>query len=104
MAIVNAGNLPVYDDIDKKLLDLCEAVLWNTDPNSTEKLLEHAQSLGKGAKKQEASDEWRSGSAEERLEYALVKVYFLELCHIFLNSILRDVLSFNPFCSVFLSF
>ena len=83
MAIVNAGNLPVYDDIDKKLLDLCEAVLWNTDPNSTEKLLEHAQSLGKGAKKQEASDEWRSGSAEERLEYALVKVprlIFLNFC------------------------
>ena len=74
MAIVNAGNLPVYDDIDKKLLDLCEAVLWNTDPNSTEKLLEHAQSLGKGAKKQEASDEWRGCCAEERLEYALVKV------------------------------
>ena len=43
MAIVNAGNLPVYDDIDKKLLELCEAVLWNTDPNATEKLLQYAQ-------------------------------------------------------------
>lgn len=43
MAIVNAGNLPVYDDIDKRLLELCEAVLWNTDPNATEKLLQHAQ-------------------------------------------------------------
>ncbi|CAB4010272.1 Methionine synthase, partial [Paramuricea clavata] len=73
MAIVNAGNLPVYDDIDKRLLELCEAVLWNTDPNATEKLLQHAQSLGKGAKKQEVSDEWRSGSPEEKLEYALVK-------------------------------
>lgn len=43
MAIVNAGNLPVYDDIEKKLLELCEAVLWNSDPNATEKLLQHAQ-------------------------------------------------------------
>ena len=43
MAIVNAGNLPVYDDIEKRLLELCEAVLWNTDPNATEKLLQHAQ-------------------------------------------------------------
>jgi 5-methyltetrahydrofolate--homocysteine methyltransferase len=43
MAIVNAGNLPVYDDIEKTLLELCEAVLWNTDPNTTEKLLQHAQ-------------------------------------------------------------
>lgn len=33
MGIVNAGNLPVYDDIDPKLLALCEAVLWNKDPN-----------------------------------------------------------------------
>ena len=43
MAIVNAGNLPVYDDIDKKLLELCEAILWNTDSNATEKLLQYAQ-------------------------------------------------------------
>ena len=33
MGIVNAGNLAVYDDIDPKLLDLCEAILWNKDPH-----------------------------------------------------------------------
>ena len=33
MGIVNAGNLPVYDDIDAKLLQLCESILWNRDPN-----------------------------------------------------------------------
>lgn len=33
MGIVNAGNLPVYDDIDPKLLQLCESILWNRDPN-----------------------------------------------------------------------
>ena len=43
MGIVNAGNLPVYDDIKKDLLDLCENVLWNKHPESTEKLLEYAQ-------------------------------------------------------------
>ena len=43
MGIVNAGNLPVYDDIKKDLLKLCEDVLWNKDPNGTEKLLEYAQ-------------------------------------------------------------
>lgn len=37
------------------------------------------QSLGKGAKKQEVSDEWRSGCAEEKLEYALVKVCLLDM-------------------------
>ena len=43
MGIVNAGNLPVYDDIDKELLKLCENIVWNKDPESTEKLLEYAQ-------------------------------------------------------------
>ena len=43
MGIVNAGNLPVYDDIDKDLLELCENVLWNKDPDGTERLLEYAQ-------------------------------------------------------------
>ena len=32
------------------------------------------QGLGKGAKKQVVTDEWRHGNVEERLEYALVKV------------------------------
>ena len=43
MGIVNAGNLPVYDDIDKELLKLCENLIWNRDPEATEKLLVYAQ-------------------------------------------------------------
>lgn len=43
MGIVNAGNLPVYDDIDKELLELCENLIWNRDPEATEKLLGYAQ-------------------------------------------------------------
>jgi len=43
MGIVNAGNLPVYDDIDKELLLLCENIIWNRDPEATEKLLLYAQ-------------------------------------------------------------
>lgn len=45
MGIVNAGNLPVYDDIDKELLLLCENIIWNKDPEATEKLLLYAQVL-----------------------------------------------------------
>ena len=33
MGIVNAGNLAVYDNIDPKLLQLCEAILRNKDPH-----------------------------------------------------------------------
>lgn len=43
MAIVNAGMLPVYDDIEPGLLKLCEDLLWNRDPDATEKLLQLAQ-------------------------------------------------------------
>lgn len=43
MGIVNAGNLPVYDDIDKELLTLCENLIWNRDGDATEKLLAYAQ-------------------------------------------------------------
>lgn len=43
MGIVNAGNLPVYDDIDKELLSLCENLIWNKDAEATEKLLAYAQ-------------------------------------------------------------
>ncbi|XP_025215640.1 methionine synthase isoform X2 [Theropithecus gelada] len=74
MGIVNAGNLPVYDDIHKELLQLCEDLIWNKDPEATEKLLRYAQTQGTGGKKVIQTDEWRNGPVEERLEYALVKV------------------------------
>ncbi|XP_041818841.1 methionine synthase isoform X2 [Chelmon rostratus] len=73
MGIVNAGNLPVYDDIDKQLLLLCENLIWNRDADATEKLLAYAQSNAKGGKKVVQTDEWREGSVEDRLEYALIK-------------------------------
>ncbi|XP_033963063.1 methionine synthase [Pseudochaenichthys georgianus] len=73
MGIVNAGNLPVYDDIDKELLLLCENLIWNRDTEATEKLLTYAQNNVKGATKVVQTDEWRKGSVEERLEYALIK-------------------------------
>uniref|UniRef100_UPI0037E924B4 methionine synthase n=1 Tax=Semicossyphus pulcher TaxID=241346 RepID=UPI0037E924B4 len=73
MGIVNAGSLPVYDDIDKELLLLCENLIWNRDTEATEKLLTYAQNNVKGGKKVVQTDEWRAGSVEDRLEYALIK-------------------------------
>ncbi|KAM7371312.1 hypothetical protein PAMP_010793 [Pampus punctatissimus] len=73
MGIVNAGNLPVYDDIDKELLLLCENLIWNRDPDATEKILTYAQNNVKGGKKVIQTDDWREGNVEERLEYALIK-------------------------------
>uniref|UniRef100_A0A4W3IM47 Methionine synthase n=1 Tax=Callorhinchus milii TaxID=7868 RepID=A0A4W3IM47_CALMI len=73
MGIVNAGNLPVYDDVDKELLELCENLIWNKDPEATDKLLRYAQNHAKGGKKVIQTDDWRYETVEERLEYALVK-------------------------------
>ncbi|CAD5120349.1 DgyrCDS8923 [Dimorphilus gyrociliatus] len=73
MGIVNAGCLPVYDDIDKTLLELCESLLWDTDPDGTEKLLQYAQSMGSAGKKEVDSEEWRKKTVEDRLSYSLVK-------------------------------
>eukprot|EP01135_Chromosphaera_perkinsii_P000618 Nk52_evm21s136 gene=Nk52_evmTU21s136 len=74
MGIVNAGNLPLYDDIDKELLDLCETCILNKSLDSTEKLLDYAQLHGKKTgKADEKVDEWRSLDVEGRLCHALVK-------------------------------
>ncbi|XP_071499462.1 methionine synthase-like [Diadema antillarum] len=73
MGIVNAGNLPLYIDIEPRLLHLCEDLLWDKDPAATEKLLEYAEGLGKGAKKAAEDETWRSLSVEGRIEHSLVK-------------------------------
>lgn len=73
MGIVNAGCLPLYDDIDKELLQLCEDILWNLDSNGTEKLLAYAEKSSEQAKVGTVIDDWRTKSIEERLQHSLVK-------------------------------
>ncbi len=74
MGIVNPAQLQVYDDIDKKLLELVEDVLLNRRDDATERLVEHAESLkGITKEKTEKDEEWRRGTVEERLSHALVK-------------------------------
>lgn len=74
MGIVNPSQLVVYDDIDKTLLELVEDVLLNRRDDATERLVEHAESLkGITKEKNEKDEEWRKGTVEERLSYALVK-------------------------------
>lgn len=86
MGIVNAGALPVYSDIDKELLDLCEDLIFNKYPEATEKMLTYAQQMKKGEKKIDADvNQWRNENVEERLKYALVKVSFVMNNHIFIK-------------------
>ena len=83
MGIVNAGQLAVYDDLDKTLRDMVEDVvldrpepLGRTDAaderTSTERLVELAETIkGSGVRKEEDLS-WRNASVEERLTHALV--------------------------------
>jgi len=73
MGIVNAGALPVYDEIDPELRDLCEDVILNRTDDGTERLLEIAERFKGGAStKKEADLSWREWPVEKRLEHALV--------------------------------
>ena len=76
--IVNAGCLPVYDDIEPSLQLICEDILWNKNPESTEKMLAYCQSKNSATTVSAVKEaEWRNWSVEKRLEHALVKVIFL---------------------------
>src|SRR5881409_1892126 len=73
MGIVNAGQLAVYEEIPKDLLELVEDVLLNRRPDSTERLLAFADSVQTSAKSEFKEDSWRQGSVEDRLKHALIK-------------------------------
>jgi 5-methyltetrahydrofolate--homocysteine methyltransferase len=74
MGIVNAGNLPVYEDIPIELRDAIEDVLFNRRPEATERLLELAQKYrSSGAEAEpEVTLAWRALPVGERLTHALV--------------------------------
>ncbi len=74
MGIVNAGQLAVYEDVPKELLEHVEDVLFNRRPDATERMLVLAESFKNvGGKKATGENlEWRNGSVRERLKHALI--------------------------------
>ncbi|MBX7513533.1 methionine synthase [Qipengyuania sp. GH38] len=74
MAIVNAGQLDVYDQIDPELREACEDVILMRREGATERLIDLAESYkGKTAADEKAAEEWRGWDVARRLEHALVK-------------------------------
>ncbi|MEP3655283.1 MAG: methionine synthase [Litorimonas sp.] len=75
MAIVNAGQLTIYDDIPDELRERVEDVILNRRHDATDRLLDIAEKYrGDGkAKAQVKDDEWRKLPVEKRLEHALVR-------------------------------
>src|ERR1700694_5866765 len=80
MGIVNAGQLVVYEDIPKDLLELVEDIIFARRPDATERLVEFAKSVSGGGTKREVDHKWREGTIEERLAHAVLhgEVEFIE--------------------------
>jgi 5-methyltetrahydrofolate--homocysteine methyltransferase len=73
MGIVNAGALPLYDDLDADLRERVEDVVLNRRPDATERLLEIADRFkGKKGEKKVEDLRWREKPVRERLSHALV--------------------------------
>ena len=74
MAIVNAGQLDVYDTIDPALRTACEDVVLNRDPDAGDRLVALAEKYrGTDAVAEKQAAEWRGWAVGKRLEHALVK-------------------------------
>merc|ERR1719472_734179 len=83
MGIVNAGGMPIYEDIEQPMRDYVEEVVLNysEDGGHVERLLKFAEeekerkeAAGPGGVKVANKLEWREKPVDERLTHALVKV------------------------------
>jgi 5-methyltetrahydrofolate--homocysteine methyltransferase len=72
MGIVNAGQLVVYEDIPAELLTHVEDIIFNRRPDSTERMVELAETVKGAGQKRQIDLRWRESSVEDRLSHALV--------------------------------
>jgi 5-methyltetrahydrofolate--homocysteine methyltransferase len=75
MGIVNAGQLGVYEEIPRDLLERVEDVLLNRRPDAADRLTEFAETV-KGGRDRHSRDRqgaaWREAAVQERLKHALI--------------------------------
>jgi 5-methyltetrahydrofolate--homocysteine methyltransferase len=72
MGIVNAGQLEVYEEVPKELLEHVEDVLFDRRADATERLVTLAETVKGKGKRQKHDLSWREAPVEKRLSYALV--------------------------------
>src|SRR5438270_4713451 len=73
MAIANAGQLAVYEEIEPELRERVEDVLLNRRDDATERMIEFAERVKAKGKAPVADETWRKQPVEERLKHAMVK-------------------------------
>nr|MBA2302127.1 methionine synthase [Acidobacteriota bacterium] len=72
MGIVNAGQLVVYEDIPKDLLEHVEDIIFNRRPDATERMVQFADTVKGSGTRKELDLTWREATVEKRLSFALV--------------------------------
>src|SRR5918995_1799660 len=72
MAIVNAGQIALYEDIPADLLEHVEDIIFDRRPDATERMVAFAETVKGEATKREVDLRWRDASVAERLKHALV--------------------------------
>jgi len=72
MGIVNAGKLPLYNDIEPVLRNLLEDTVLNRTPDAADKLIAFAASMTQDNKKEIAQEAWRDDDVTQRLQYSVV--------------------------------
>ncbi len=72
MAIVNAGQLAVYEQLDPTLREAVEDLVLNRSPNATERMLSLAAGFAGATEKKEDELVWRQAPLAARLAHALV--------------------------------
>ncbi len=74
MGIVNAGQLAIYEEIPKDLLELVEDVLFDRRPDATDRLITYAEQIKSTSGKKKTEDlSWREAPVQKRIEHALIK-------------------------------
>ena len=72
MAIVNAGQVMIYEQIPSELKNAIEDVFFNKDEEATDRLIEISSKFSKNVQRQKITKEWREQSVEERVKYSLI--------------------------------
>ncbi|MCD4691271.1 MAG: methionine synthase, partial [Calditrichales bacterium] len=73
MGIVNAGQITVYEDIPKDLLQLTEDVIFNRRTDATDRLVKFAETVKLKTKTKTDDRGWRNEPVEKRLIHAMLK-------------------------------
>ena len=72
MAIVNAGQITIYEQIPNDLKNAIEDVFFNKDDDATDKLIDISSKFSKNVEKQKITKKWRKQEVEERVKYSLI--------------------------------